>query len=447
MRLSLLLCLTLLMSAQLTACKYQRPAQEDVAEKAVLLDNEGNPLQQSGAATQAAPTEQPGEVEVPAVVDEPAQLVPDAPVKPGEEAPADVAAIPADATKTASGLGFKVLAAGTGSERPGPNDVVKAKYKGWTTDGKLFDSSGDNAIEFSLGQVIPGWTEGLQLMTNGERRRFWIPENLAYAGRPGMPAGMLVFDVELVEFRKAPQTPEDLTQPPADAEKAENGLLSKVLSPGTGTAKPKPDDFVRVHFSGWTSDGKLFDSTKLRGEAVSLPLNKLPEGWSQGIQLMVQGESRRIWVPEELAFKGRPGAPTGTLVFDVELLEIVSQPEAPADVAAPPAEAEKTASGLASKVLVPGTGSVKPKATSTVEVHYSGWTTDGKLFDSSRTRGKTAVFALTDVIPGWTEGLQLMVEGEQRRLWIPTELAYAGRPGKPQGMLVFDVELVKIVSE
>lgn len=119
---------------------------------------------------------------------------------------------------------------------------------------------------------------------------------------------------------------------------------------------------------------------------------------------------------------------------------------APPDVAEIPGDAEVTASGLASRVLVAGTGTVHPGPRSEVEVHYSGWTTDGVMFDSSRMRGETATFPLNRVIAGWTEGLQLMVEGEQRRFWIPADLAYANstRRGAPQGMLVFDVELVAI---
>ena len=119
-------------------------------------------------------------------------------------------------------------------------------------------------------------------------------------------------------------------------------------------------------------------------------------------------------------------------------------PKTPDDVAAPPADAERTDSGLVSKVLQAGTGSDHPAATSTVTVHYSGWTTDGKMFDSSVVRNNPATFPLNRVIPGWTEGLQLMVTGEKRRLWIPESLAYAGKPGYPQGMLVFDVELLNI---
>jgi peptidylprolyl isomerase len=119
---------------------------------------------------------------------------------------------------------------------------------------------------------------------------------------------------------------------------------------------------------------------------------------------------------------------------------------APADVAAPPAEATATASGLASRVLQAGTGTAHPGPRSKVRVHYSGWTTDGKMFDSSVSRGEPISFGLNQVIPGWTEGVQLMVEGETRRLWIPEKLAYGGRPGAPAGMLVFDVELIRIES-
>ncbi len=117
---------------------------------------------------------------------------------------------------------------------------------------------------------------------------------------------------------------------------------------------------------------------------------------------------------------------------------------APDDVAAPPAEAEKTASGLVSKMLTPGKGSARPAKTDLVTVHYTGWTTDGKMFDSSVVRGEPATFPLDGVIPGWTEGVQLMVEGEKTRFWIPEALAYKGQPGAPAGMLVFDVELLKI---
>jgi peptidylprolyl isomerase len=119
---------------------------------------------------------------------------------------------------------------------------------------------------------------------------------------------------------------------------------------------------------------------------------------------------------------------------------------APADVAAPPTDAQTTASGLASKMLRVGMGSVHPSPRSSVTVHYTGWTTDGRMFETS-TGGAPATFSVGGVIPGWTEGLQLMVVGEKRRFWIPGALAYdniPGMPGSPQGMLVFDIELLDV---
>ncbi len=117
---------------------------------------------------------------------------------------------------------------------------------------------------------------------------------------------------------------------------------------------------------------------------------------------------------------------------------------APTDVAAAPADAAVTQSGLATKVLTKGTGTKHPNSASQVKVHYTGWTTDGQMFDSSVARGEPITFGLDQVIAGWTEGVQLMVVGEKRRLWIPENLAYKGQPGAPAGMLIFDVELLDV---
>ena len=375
--------------------------------------------------------------------------------------PADVAAAPAGAEKTASGLASKVLQKGTGTESPSAADEVTVHYSGWTTDGKLFDSSVQRGetTSFPLNRVIKGWTEGLQLMVVGEKRRFWIPADLAYGENPGggRPGGLLCFDVELFEIKKAPEppkTPADVAAAPADAEKSASGLASKVITKGAGSVNPAAHDKVTVHYSGWTLDGQLFDSSELRGEPVTFSLNQVIPGWTEGVQLMVEGEKRRLWIPADLAYGENPanGAPGGMLCFDVELLKVEAMPKppeppkTPSDVAAAPADAEVTASGLASKVLTKGTGTVHPTATSQVEVHYSGWTLDGKMFDSSVARGATITFGLNQVIPGWTEGVQLMVEGEKRRFWIPADLAYGENPGggRPGGMLCFEVELFKI---
>jgi peptidylprolyl isomerase len=242
--------------------------------------------------------------------------------------------------------------------------------------------------------------------------------------------------------------PDDVKAPPADAGKTESGLAFKTLKPGTGKEKPTPADTVEVHYTGWTTDGRMFDSSVKRGQPAKFPVGGVIKGWTEGLQLMVVGEKRRFWIPANLAYGETPGGgrPAGMLVFDVELLGVTSPPKAPADVAAAPKNAKKTKSGIAYRVLKKGTGKEHPKAESTVEVHYSGWTTDGKMFDSSVSRGQPATFPLAGVIPGWTEGVQLMVVGEKTRFWIPGNLAYdnSPRPGAPHGTLVFDIELLSI---
>jgi FKBP-type peptidyl-prolyl cis-trans isomerase len=235
--------------------------------------------------------------------------------------------------------------------------------------------------------------------------------------------------------------PPDVAAPPADAQRTASGLATKIITPGTGKTHPGKTDIVTVHYTGWTTDGKMFDSSYARGEKATFPLDRVIPGWTEGVQLMVVGEKRRMWIPEDLAYKGQRD-PKGMLVFDVELFKFAESPlTPPPDVKAAPADAKKTSSGLAYKVLRPGTGTVHPGPGTQVTVDYSGWTADGKLFDSSITRGEASTFSLAGVIPGWSEAVQLMVIGEKARFWIPEELAYQGRQ-PPYGTLVFDVELL-----
>ena len=214
----------------------------------------------------------------------------------------------------------------------------------------------------------------------------------------------------------------------------------KVLAPGTTSERPTRDDLVTVHYTGWKTDGSMFDSSVLRGAPNTFRVSSVIAGFSEGLQSMAVGERRRLWIPEALAYKGQR-EPKGMLVFDVQLIDIPNR--APPDVKAPSPDARTTASGLAYKVLKQGVGGRHPRPTSQVTVHYTGWTTDGKMFDSSVVQGKPVTFGVSEVIAGWGEGVQLMVEGEKTRFWIPEKLAYQGKQ-PPFGVLVFDVELIKI---
>ena len=168
-------------------------------------------------------------------------------------APPDVASVPADATKTASGLATRVLTPGTGKDHPTKDEIVVVNYTGWTVEGRMFDGS-------------------------------------AARGQP-------------------------------DAKRTVSGLSYRVLEPGTGTRHPGKFDEVTVNYTGWTTDGKRFDSSLIRGTPATFPLDRVIPGWTEGIQLMVVGEKVRFWIPENLAYQGKQ-APYGTLVFDVELIRI-----------------------------------------------------------------------------------------------------------------------------
>ncbi len=371
-------------------------------------------------------------------------------VAPAPPVPEDVAAPPPSATRTPSGLAYRVLQAGTGKDHPRAFDEVQFHYTGWTTDGRLLDSTvlrkrPQTAVVFRL---MPGWSEGLQTMVVGEKARFWVPEKLTRVGG-GTSFGMIVFDIELLKVSPKPAppaTPPDVAGPPPNAEKTEHGVAYITLKKGTGHDKPEPGDVATVNFTVWTTDGRLVNSSIINGKPASVPLGRVIPGWTEAMTTMVAGERKRFWIPEKLAYHGRQG-PKGMLVMELEMVSFKKKPKPPAvpdDVAAPPKSATRTPEGVSYVVRAKGTGTEHPGPTSTVTVDYTGWTTDGKQFDSSITSGRPATFSLNQVIKGWTIGLQTMVVGQESRFWIPRALAYPNDPSKPQGMLVFDVKLLSI---
>lgn len=241
-----------------------------------------------------------------------------------------------------------------------------------------------------------------------------------------------------------PVPPADLANPPADAQR-EAGLIWRELKAPTGTDRPSEDDLVRVHYTIWSApDAKLIDSIR-PGLSVVVPIGRLMLGFRQALLGMRVGEERRIWITENMGAIGKV-PPGGMMVIDAQLIEVIHPPVTPSDLTSPPADAITTKSGLIYKVLRRGTGTKHPGKMSTVRVHYSGWQVSGHMIDSSVLRGEPIEFSLQDVIAGWREGVQLMTEGELARFWIPANLAYAKDPAKPQGMLIFDIELLKIVK-
>jgi peptidylprolyl isomerase len=138
---------------------------------------------------------------------------------------------------------------------------------------------------------------------------------------------MLVFDIELLDIDPAPPlppVPDDVSGPPEDAERSESGLAWRVLKKGRGADRPSLSSKVKIAYTVWDTDGKLFRSTILEGRPAEMEVGRVSsEGLKEGLQLMARGEKRRLWVPAELAYKGRFGGPEGMVVMDIELLRII----------------------------------------------------------------------------------------------------------------------------
>lgn len=136
--------------------------------------------------------------------------------------------------RTALGLAYCMLQEGPPGTVPGAEDVVKVHYTGWTVEGEMFDTSQDKgAVDLPLNAVIRGWSEGLKLMTPGDKARLWIPGHLGYGHRePGAPAGTpprgtLIFDVELVSVERAPEAAPPTAEGEAPKPEADDGDESK----------------------------------------------------------------------------------------------------------------------------------------------------------------------------------------------------------------------------
>lgn len=364
---------------------------------------------------------------------------------------------PADAVKTPSGLIYKKLKANDAGAQPHRNDVVLINYTGWRqSSGETFFTNvgRDQPLPLNLALTAPGFTEGLQLMHKGETAMLWMPPAIGYKTPPvSTTPETLVYEVEIVDIQAAPPTPDDVAKPPASAESLPTGEKKLVIKPSTEfKQKAGLYDTVAFDYTVWDADGKLLDSTEVQKRPMTAQPYKQSVGMGDMLSTMVAKERARFWVDAaKMQVESGKSLPvkTGTVCYEIEVQSITfathKPPPAPPDVAKPPADAKKTDKGVFYKVLKPGGADPRhPLPTETVKVHYSGWTTDGRLFDSSELRGEPSSFGLSAVIAGWTDGLQVMTIGERARFWIPVELAYKNQPGKPKGMLVFEVELIDI---
>jgi peptidylprolyl isomerase len=250
--------------------------------------------------------------------------------------PADVSMPPADAERDPSGVARKILTPGKGSTHPVPDDYVDLRYAGWERNGRQFEGMApDNEPRrFDQKDLTPGLAQEVQRMTEGEKRRIWVPAALAYAKRTDFanaPKGDMTYEVELVHITPRPAVPADVKAPPKDAKTTKSGVAYVVLAKGKGKRHPVDETRADVIYTGWTPDGKQFQASAAGADKVTIRVRLLPPGWREAMKMMVEGDKWRLWIPGKLAFgEIQPGAellpfgpPPGPVTYDVELIKIV----------------------------------------------------------------------------------------------------------------------------
>lgn len=234
-----------------------------------------------------------------------------------------------------------------------------------------------------------------------------------------------------------------------------SGLKYKITQKGTG-AKATPGSTVSVHYVGTLQDGTKFDSSRDRGQPFSFPLGagRVIKGWDEGIALLQVGDKAILTIPPAIGYGPNAMGPipaNSTLIFEVELMD-VKEPVKPWELTKA-YDTITTASGLKYIVVEKSANpdALKAENGKTVEVHYTGFLQNGKVFDSSIPRGQPISFPLGQgmVIKGWEEGIALMHVGDKLRLIIPSDLGYGAAGGgggaiPPNSTLYFDVELTGV---
>ncbi len=276
---------------------------------------------------------------------------------------------------------------------------------------------------------------------------------------PALAIAAIVILVALVVYVSdsvgAPKMPSDGSNggiDDADLKAVTDGVKFRDLKVGTGEECPRGAD-VKVHYVGWLPDGTEFDNSRKRNEPAKFSLNGVVAGWSEGIPGMKVGGVRKLVIAPEKGYgkqvKGTIPA-NSTLIFEVELLEVIPPPPKPklsdgTDPNAPDDKLKDIGDGLKVRDIKEGSGE-PVKEGAEVTIHYTGWLQNGNVFDNSRPRGEPNTFALPDLVKGWQKGIPGMKPGGIRKLVVPPELGYGGRPKgdiPPNSTLIFEVELIK----
>ncbi len=240
---------------------------------------------------------------------------------------------------------------------------------------------------------------------------------------------------------------------PADTEvkTTASGLRYSVLVAGAEGKHPKRGEKVKVHYTGWLTDGTKFDGSRDRGAPAEFTVGQLVEGWNEALCLMTKGARWKLTIPSKLGYGDRGSPPripaNATLVFELELVDFQSLPDFRAcDAAAQ----KKTESGLKYEVIAEGSGEA-PGADDAIEFKYALWTQMGELLDCSERSGGTIKLRRADLpFPFMKEGVALLKPGTRIRFEVPPELCFGAESKGPQlpanSVTVWEMELVRSIK-
>lgn len=365
--------------------------------------------------------------------------------------------IPADSFRiTSNGIRYFIYRHGQGAEVT-PGDRVYIDYVGrFTNDSVFFTTIDKGPLPYNLssGQLIRGFEQSLLMLHQGDRARIIVPWQLAYGEKSyrNFPArSNLIFDVEIVALW-SDDPPEPFINGPVNWQKTRSGLEYFIVDSGNNQ-KPGNNQRVLMHYTGYFTDGTIFDSSVKRENPYELIVGDgmAIKAWDEAVQMIGKNGKIRIRSPWKLAY-GKKGLypvvpPKTNVIFDIELVETFPEVEIiPFDTTN--ITCTTTPEGI--KIWVISTGSGEIIDTSKVaSVHYSGYLSNGKLFDSSVKRGNPVLIPVGAgmVIPGWEIALLHLHKGDKARIFIPYRYGYGKKGNKPlvppKADLYFDVEIVE----
>ena len=237
---------------------------------------------------------------------------------------AERAGVPADADRTGTGLAYKVLRTGLATEKPPlDKDVVAIFVIGRSPAGEVFQDSfaQGKAQRMQVKNAFSAWRDAMKSMVPGEIRRWWFPADQLPPNPKSGRREPAVFDVEMVSVGRMPDPPRSVAAPDPRAKTLPSGTAYLQVNAGQGDQKLSRTDGAMVSYTIWGTDGRAINSSVAEGRPTLFPMDKVMPAFADCLEGMKVGEKRHCWIPAERN-EGFPGAQSGALVFEVDLLRI-----------------------------------------------------------------------------------------------------------------------------